>query len=128
MPGPTVTGSAPATAKAGQSLTLRITISIPEGYHIYGPKDKSGVPTSISVTAPSGYRSTVQFPPTKTYRAATGESQVYSGKVVAPIKVSLPKNAKGKATFKVAVTSQACNDETCLMPETTSLSLTTVVK
>jgi DsbC/DsbD-like thiol-disulfide interchange protein len=126
--GPTVTGSAPASAKTGQSLTLKVTISIPEGYHIYGPKDKTGVATSVSFSGPTGYKATVEYPKTTIYDGLGEESQVYFGKVVVPVKVTVPKKAKGKATFKLTVTTQACNDKTCLMPETKTLSLSTVVK
>jgi DsbC/DsbD-like thiol-disulfide interchange protein len=126
--GPTVTGVAPVTAKAGQALTLKVTIDVPDGYHIYGPKDKSGVPTAIAVSVPAGYKASVAYPPAKVSQVLGEKSEVYTGKISVPVKITVPKGAKGKATFKLTVTTQACNDRSCLMPQTTPLTLSTVIK
>jgi len=125
---PDVVGTAPSFAKAGQTLTLKFTLSIPSGFHIYGPKDKTGVATQIAVSAPPGFKAAVHYPATKTYQGLGDTSQVYFGKVIVPVKVSVPKTAKGKVSFKALVTMQACNDRNCLVPETRTVSLQTFIK
>ncbi len=128
--GPSVNVSAacPAKSAAGKTVTLTIDIAVPSGYHIYAPGEKTGVATNIVCTGPSGYKFKVKYPASKTYEGLGGASQVFDGHVQIPVVVNIPKVAKGHISFKLAVTEQACNDNSCLVPATKTFSLSTSVK
>jgi len=116
----TVKVTAAGHAQAGKSMTISVRIGIPAGYHIYGPKDiKTGVPTQVSVVAPSGFKVTkTSYPPTSTFEALGESVQVFKGEATVKVTVKAPSNAHGKKSFTVKVSSQACNDRTCELPST----------
>ena len=115
-------------AKAGKVAIVSVKLDIPNGYHIYGPKDKSGIPTDVKFSGPKGFTGKVNYPKTSVFQGVEGPSEVYFSSVTIPVAVSIPKTAKGKQTFTLKVTAQACNDRTCLPPVTNDLTVTTVVK
>lgn len=114
----------PAMVKAGGKVTLQVTAKIPKGYHIYGPKVKTGIPTSIEVVGMP--KAIVSFPATKKFDAISETIDVYEGNVVFPVSVTFAK--KGVQNLKLVVKTQACNDRTCLIPKTTNLSFKLNVK
>lgn len=123
-----VTASVAGAAKAGKTVVVNVKLEVPAGYHIYGPKDKSGIPTEVKFAGPKGFAAKVAYPKTSTYQGVEGPSAVYFGTVTIPVTVSIPKSAKGNQSFSVKVTSQACNDRTCLPPATADLTLKTIVR
>ena len=115
----TVSASAPPKVKPGATITVKVNVSVIQGYHIYGPKVKDiGVPAKLTVAAPKGFASRVNYPATQPYEALEGVVQVYEGKVTIPVILTVPKSAKGKQTVRFNLASQACNDRTCLQPST----------
>lgn len=123
-----VTAAAPAAAKAGKSITIKVKLDVPNGYHVYGHKEKSGIPTDIQFAGAKGFTAKVSYPKTSVFNGAEGPSDVYFGSVSIPVVVTFPTKAKGKQSFKLKVTSQACNDRVCLPPATVDLTVNTVVK
>ena len=125
-----VSATAPGTAVAGKPLTILVKFDIQDGYHIYGPnKIETGVPSAISVTSPAGFKvKKTAFPPTVMFKALGETIPVLMGHPVVKLTISTPKTAKGKQTFTVVTTSQACNDRTCKQPQTDNLKVTVVFK
>lgn len=107
------------TAKAGKGKVI-LTLTIPSGYHIYAPTEKSGIPTSIKLNAPAGASYTPQWPATKSYKALEGWMSVYMGKITIPVAIT---GVKGKQTVKLSVRTQMCNDRTCLPPATADITM-----
>ena len=91
------------------------------------------IPTEIEADAepggPQPHPGFVQWPEPRTIEVAfTGEPvdwQVYEGEAVAYLPVTVPADvAPGAYELLVRVTYQACDDVTCLMPETVERALT----
>lgn len=125
-----VSARAPGTVVAGKPFIITVKFSIQDGYHIYGPnKIATGIPTAVSVTAPSGFNIKKTVYPATTMFKALGETiPVLMGTPSVKVTVSTPKTAKGKRTFLVHVMSQACNDRTCKLPQTDNLKVTVSFK
>lgn len=96
---------------SGSKVTLKL--KVPAGYHIYGPTEKSGVPTSITVKEPKGAKALIVWPKTKPYRTFEGTAQIYAGVVTIPVTLKSPAKA---ARISLTVATQLCNDRTCLPP------------
>lgn len=123
-----VSATGQSAVKPGKVAILKVKFDVPAGYHIYGPKEKTGIPTDIKFAGPKGFTAKVLFPKTSVFKGVEGPSDVYFGSVTIPVSVSIPKSAKGKQSFKLKVTSQACNDRTCLPPATAELTVNTTVQ
>lgn len=108
--------SVDVVAKAGKGKAgkapVTVSITIPEGYHIYGPKETMGIPTSIKVKGSDVKVVKTAFPKTKTYSQTGATFQVYESKVAIP--VVLQSTKKGVQKVSLLVKSQACNDRVCL--------------
>jgi DsbC/DsbD-like thiol-disulfide interchange protein len=111
-----------AAAASAQSVTVTATASgskvtlklrIPAGYHVYGPTEKSGVPTAITVKDPKGAKVLIAWPKTKPYQTFEGTAQIYAGVVTIPVTIKSPAKV-GRISLSVA--TQLCNDRTCLPP------------
>lgn len=125
-----VSASAPGTVSAGKSFTISVKFNIREGYHIYGPtKIETGLPTTVSVTGPSGFKvARASFPATHPFKALGETVPVLSGAPIVKVSVTAPKKIKGKQLFIVNVRSQACNDRTCERPQTVALKVLVTVR
>ena len=125
-----VSASAPGTVVAGKAFTITVKFNIREGYHIYGPtKIETGLPTTVSVTGPKGFKvAHVNFPATHPFKALGETVPVLSGAPIVKVSVSAPKKSKGKQLFTVNVSSQACNDRTCERPQSVALKVLVNVK
>ncbi|MBS1721655.1 MAG: protein-disulfide reductase DsbD N-terminal domain-containing protein [Armatimonadetes bacterium] len=111
-------------AKAGK-VPVTVNISIPDGYHIYGPQaGKTGVATSIKVKGQDFKIAKATFPKTKPFKTFGEVSQVYENQVSVPLVIQPTKKLKGKQKIMLMVTTQACNDRTCLPPDTKTLAVT----
>lgn len=111
-----------AAAAAAQSVTVTAALSgskvtlklaIPAGYHIYGPTEKSGVPTAVAVKEPKGAGALIAWPKTKPYQTFEGTAQIYAGVVTIPVTLKAPPKS---GRISLSVTTQMCNDRTCLPP------------
>ena len=114
---------------------LVTTFELPEGLHIYGEPVPQGLTaTEISVAGPEGLVTLpMQAPPTAPLRlqAMNIDLNVWSGTVnlVTPlypvgelVSECRPIDER-EVELSVQVTFQACTDETCLLPQTRTLTL-----
>lgn len=118
--------SVSSSAKAGKAksgkVPVTVTIEIPSGYHIYGPKVGTiGISTAIKVKGTDFKIGAINYPKTKTMDVGGEKFGVYESKVSVPITLTPTKKLKGKQKVHLLVTSQACNDRTCLPPSTVDL-------
>lgn len=98
-------------AKAGKA-PVTVSLTIPDGYHIYGPTETGGVPTSIKVKGAGIKVIKTMFPKTKTYTVTGAKFQVYEDKVSIP--VLLQSTKKGMQKVSLIIESQACNERLCM--------------
>jgi len=112
----------PGKAKNGKAPVM-VSISITEGYHIYGPKETVGIPTSIKVKGTNFKLATATFPQTKTISVAGQKLQVYEERVSIPLVIKPLKNQKGIQKVTLIVSTQACNDRVCMPPETKTIDV-----
>lgn len=123
------------TLRQGIVRQLVTTFDLPEGLHIYGePVPKGLTATKIKVQGPDGLVALpMEVPPTTPLHlnALDIDLNVWSGTV----NLSIPLYPVGelvsecrpiderKVEISVDVTFQACTDETCLLPQTRTLTL-----
>lgn len=123
------------TIRQGILRQLVVRFDLGEGFHIYGePVPKGMIPTSVSVTGPSGLVIEAPvFPPTEILRLESMgmELPVWGGSV----DIVIPFYAIGELVsetrpldsdsidMSIGVRYQACNDEVCYPPKTETLSL-----
>jgi hypothetical protein len=106
-----VSVKAPASAHSGKSFNVKLTLSVPAGFHIYSPlyKGDTGVPVSIKgVDLPAGVS-------LKAPKAPAGDT--LTGQVILTVPVSVASSVHGKKALKLKVRYQQCNDRICLPPQ-----------
>ncbi len=123
-----VSAKATAAGTAKTPIKAEITIVIPEGFHIYGPKVETGIPTKVSWAGAKGYTITATYPKTEKIDSPDGPVDTYEGKVVIPVTITAPKKVKGKVDLKFEVTTQACDETTCFRPSTVTVSAKGTIK
>ncbi|MBK7405224.1 MAG: protein-disulfide reductase DsbD N-terminal domain-containing protein [Phycisphaerales bacterium] len=118
----------------GGTLVLAVVLDQEPGWHVHTHEprlpaswEKTGFtayPTAIGVTGPVGVTSgPIQWPEAHTVAIdLTGSGrpepyEVYEGEAVAFVPVHIPAAAAGAIELHVAVAYQACNDQTCEMPQ-----------
>lgn len=121
--------SVSSSAKVGKAakgvVPVTVTIQIPSGYHIYGPKAGSaGIATAIKVKGTDFKLGAIKYPKTKTIEIGGEKFEVYEQKVSVPVTISRAKKMAGKQKVHLLITTQACNDRTCLPPSTVDLPVT----
>lgn len=109
----------PASAKAGQKVQGTIEITFAEGLHGYQnpPSEAYQIPVKVSLDT-KGYKLVKVAYPKGIAKATGGEtkpSNVYEGTIRIPVTVEMPKKP-GAAVFKLTISYQQCNDETCFPP------------
>lgn len=125
--------------RGGAMRNLVIEVNLPEGLHIYDQPVPDGmVATTFTLVGPSGLRSRpVEKPETHPLELpGIGTLQVWSGQVrfVMPVwatddLASLVREDNAEAaTIVVEVAYQACDDSTCRLPRTESLTLTVPIE
>lgn len=119
---------ASASGQANKPAKAVVELSIPKGYHIYGPVAKGSIATKIVWSGAKGVTIAPQYPTPHDFDAFGEKVKVYEGKVSIPVVVTFPKGTKGKQTLSFKVTSQACNDRTCLQPTTQTVTGSVVLK
>lgn len=121
-------------ARAGDRIALAVVMQITEGYHINANVDqlKAGpaftpYPTRIQILTmpPQVTVENPQFP--QAHAIKFGFSQkplaVFDGRVIAYLPMVLaPTFEQESLRIKMALSYQACDDATCLMPETIELT------
>jgi suppressor for copper-sensitivity B len=126
----------PASLAAGAHGQLRIVIDVPLGFHIQSahPLDPNLVATKASpVPAPGIVFSAVVYPPdtvitVSPLMSAGGRLAVYEGQVTILVPFDIESMAvPGSRHISVTLLTQACNDQTCLIPQTQTLSADLVI-
>ncbi|MBI3893030.1 MAG: thioredoxin family protein [Candidatus Wallbacteria bacterium] len=113
-------GVSPAVVRAGTKAQGAIAFEMAPGYHIYGPRESLGIPTTVRVTAPQGIRiGEPKYPPTRevNFEALGGSLQLYEGKVQVTFDLEIGPGAKaGPAQIEATVDFQPCTDLMCERP------------
>jgi DsbC/DsbD-like thiol-disulfide interchange protein len=119
--------NASVTKEAPASVSVSLSATIQDGWHVYALSQPSGGPTPLRVTVPAGAPYALQAPvaETKVTRhqdpAFKMEAVYYQNAV--DLSVDLKKQgAAGSAPVPIDVRFQACNDRLCLPPYTAHLT------
>ena len=110
----------PPSVPAGARATLYVELSLGPNWHVnsHTPSEAFLVPTDLSLSTSAGTLSPVRYPPQVERRFSFSEKalQVYEGTVRFETDLSLPADARGKASISGALFYQACNDHQCFPP------------
>lgn len=113
------------TIRRGQVHTLTVEIQVREGLHIYGnPLPPGYVATTLTFEDLEDVQfDEVSYPdPRPVYLEALNESiNVYEGMVV--LKTQILSKRRESFSVRAHLDIQACDDRTCLLPETVDLEL-----
>jgi thiol:disulfide interchange protein DsbD len=116
-------------AVIGSELLIAVEVEIAETWHINSdkPKDEFLVPTNLSVSGNDKIEFIkVAYPPAKEYKFDFSESPVlvWEGKFFIPVKIKFSENIEvGNSPIIVSLEYQACNNMTCLAPNSISDTL-----
>lgn len=124
----TVSMTAPPSVAVGKPISAKIAMEIPEGFHIYAADEKNGISTEIVWAGSTANKAQVNYPTPVPFESFGITVRGYSHSVEVPVTVTPPKGAKGKLTLRFKVTTQSCNDTTCLPPQTVEVSAVTWIK
>ncbi len=132
-----------SVVRPGDTIAIAVVLKHGKGFHSWPnkpviPKELGGdftaIPTTIEVPGlPAGARVVgIQWPPPRAvkvnFTGAPIDLMSYPGQMVAYVAVALDPTIKpGPAAFQIKLSHQACNDSTCLQPETFDLSVTVEV-
>ncbi len=119
-----------ATGQTAPGSTARLAgvVTIEPGWHVnsHQPTFEYLIPTTITVTAPGGWPTRIDYPAgvTKKFGFSEEPLAVYDGTLEIPIELDVPATA-ASATVTVAaeLRYQACDDRSCLPPVTTQASV-----
>lgn len=118
----------------GDQMVVAVVLEIADGWHVQANKEaiKGPVgelvqdPTTIKATLPVGFTmGPIQWPSTKELSAgALGDPNakvpVFEGRAIAYVPVIVDAKAPlGKCDLAISVRQQACDEKTCVFPETT---------
>lgn len=113
-----------ARARPGREGSIRILVSVKNGYHIqaHETKDDLIIPTTLELVGDKSFKVKNQmFPPVKQFAlAGTDQSlEVYDGDFEIQTSIRLPgRIQKGVRQLKGILTYQACDSVRCLFPRT----------
>ena len=115
-------------AYPGSELKAALVLNIKEGWHINSdnPEDEFLIPTRVNFDVPEGVEvKKIIFPQAKYMRFAFSEDSllVYEGQAVIGVVLKIGDAVTGpEASISGEVNYQACNDFSCLPPETVQFS------
>jgi thioredoxin:protein disulfide reductase len=117
---------------AGESARLAVVVTVERGWHINSddPGDDFSVPTTMVWKLPEGWLDPVpSFPDGEKLRFDFSETpiEVWQGRVLIPVVLTVPEGATGPVRLTVGVTAQACNSSQCLAPTDVTTTLETTV-
>ena len=114
---PKVSVKLPASAKAGQTVSGTVLVTIAGGLHAYQnpPSQDYMIPLSVSVTGAK--LKAAKYPAGKAENMVGEKApvRVYEGTVRIPVSIVLPKK-HGKQQIAFKVHYQECNDKACFPP------------
>ena len=119
------------SVKAGERITVTVTAVMDEGWHLYALDPVEGGPIPTKITAGPAPSFTLQDKdiekpePKRSHDPNFGIETAYydeSATFGLPIKVAADVPA-GTREFEVSARFQACNDQFCLRPQTSSMQI-----
>jgi DsbC/DsbD-like thiol-disulfide interchange protein len=104
-----------------------VKLRLANGWHInsHSPGNEYAVPLSFK-SLDENIIIDVTWPKGETMMSAGEQVEVCGGVVLIPIRISANENVSG--SISLAVTWQACNADSCLLPETLRIPCTIVVE
>lgn len=117
-----VIGVSDSVAHAAQLVTVAVEISMKNGFHLYGTPLPTGyIPLSISVAPnPNFDMDAFQYPPGKKLeiKSLNETFTILPEKVTLKSFLRIKKNPrKGSQTISITMAFQACDDTSCMQPE-----------
>jgi DsbC/DsbD-like thiol-disulfide interchange protein len=122
--------------RAGQSFVVRLSLEIPDGWHVYSITQPEGGPIPTRISVPEGQpfemSGVVEGPTPKVMRDESFgmDVETYEGPeavFTVPVKVGA-KAAAGKSKMLITAYFQSCNEKMCLPPKTVKLETDLEVK
>jgi len=116
--------------RAGDEIKIAVPASVDAGYHVNSnkPKEPNLIATVLSITSSDGIKTTAtRYPKAKDYTFEFSDKpvSVYEGNFNIFAKVRVPENLKpGNYKLTLNVEYQACNDHSCLAPNSASATVT----
>lgn len=111
--------------RRGETFQAVVEFAIGLDYHIYGPKESQGLPTSVALKETPGFTSaaaTYPEPMVRDFPAQGGTFAVYEGTVRVSLPVTVSRDlAEAEHELAIHVKYQACTASTCLRPVETEL-------
>jgi thiol:disulfide interchange protein DsbD len=114
-------------APTQQELEVVLAADIADGWHVnsHDPKSTSLLPTTLSVTAPPGFKiGDIEYPPGEEHAFAFADGEtldVYSQRVRFRIPVTVKTSfTQTGVSFEAKLHYQACDDSRCLRPANVS--------
>jgi thiol:disulfide interchange protein DsbD len=124
------TQTAGATATPGQTITLALTATIDEGWHLYAIHLEPGGPVATSITVPEGQIFTSAgdigepLPVSSFDPNFNRVLEYHETKAVFTVPVRASATARpGRQTVHVMANYQTCNDRLCLPPREAGVSV-----
>ncbi len=104
-------------------------VAVEPGWHIQAhvPTFDYLIPTVLTVATPAGWEpAKVDYPAPEPYKFGFAEEEldVYEGRLVLPVALTLPADAAGPTPIEAALRYQACDDKSCLPPVTVTARVT----
>jgi thiol:disulfide interchange protein DsbD len=116
-------------AKAGSEINLILNAKIDNTWHINSnkPNDEFLIPSVIAVKGNGVKLTSVKYPQAHDITLSFSDTpvSVYEGEVKFELTIAIDKSAAaGKQTIEVRLNYQACNDQSCLPPNSASANMT----
>jgi thiol:disulfide interchange protein DsbD len=111
-------------ARAGSTVRVALKVTVPEGLHTQSnkPRDKSLIPTTLTIDAPAGITvDEIVWPPSIDLVQAGADKPlaVFEREFLIGVRLSLPASAgAGDLTVPVRLRYQACDAKMCYPPTT----------
>jgi thiol:disulfide interchange protein DsbD len=120
---------APASAAPGQEVTLRVSLKIDEGWHVYGRDEEIGEPPRLELPAdaPLAAVGPTVLPVGKLHETAGIESHWVTGVAVLEQRMRVPDGAAGALSLRGVVHYMVCDESTCLPPDSDPFAATLTV-
>lgn len=116
--------------RPGDEIKIAVPASVDAGYHVNSnkPKEPNLIATVLSVTSAEGIKTTATvYPKAKDYTFEFSDKpvSVYEGNFYIFAKVRIPEKLKpGNYKLSLNVEYQACNDHSCLAPNSAAATVT----
>lgn len=114
---------------AGETIDVAFVLDILPGWHINGPvaADQFLISCTLGIDENDAIEVVEIFfpdPETRSFSYSEVELQIYEGKVVLGARVKLGKTVPlGEAVVKASFLYQACDDRSCMPPETLEFAI-----